>query len=237
MPEVRGKHWDDYWSDSAHDRGLFAIIAKFYRRYIIAPAVRHYFHKYFTDEPGRVYLHAGCGSAESDNRIQFSQAAFVLLDISPKGLAIARQKTKFNNVQFVCGDIFHSPFKPGSIDGIWNLGVMEHFHEPELRQIFQTLGQALKPGGQCLIFWPPKYGLSVIVLTSFLAIVNKFRKQPLVLYPDEVSRFSTPAWAQQLADPAGLRIVQTHFSIRDAFTYVVLVARKSPPSAPAPVTN
>ncbi len=51
MSEVRGKNWDQYWIDSAKSKGLFEIIAKFYRRYIISPAVRHYFHKYFRDEP------------------------------------------------------------------------------------------------------------------------------------------------------------------------------------------
>ena len=227
MQEVRGKHWDEYWVDSAHDRGAFAIIAKFYRRYIISPAVKHYFHKYFTDQLGRVYLHAGCGSGESDNRIQFRDATFVLMDISPKALAIAREKSRFTNVRFVCGDIYRPPFKPASLDGLWNLGVMEHFYEDEIARIFQALAGVLKPGGKCLVFWPPKYGLSVIVLTSFLYIVNKFRKRPMVLYPDEVSRFSSPSWVEGLLGPAGFAVQKTHFGIRDLFTYVVLVAAKS----------
>ena len=227
MSEIRGKNWDQYWVDSAKSKGLFEIIAKFYRRFIISPTVKHYFHKYFRDEPGRVYLHAGCGSSESDNRIDFHQARFLMMDISPEALKIARQKSKLKNVSFVCGDIYHPPFKTGAIDGLWNLGVMEHFYEPEITRILQALARVLKPGGQCLIFWPPKYGLSVIVLTSFLGVANKFRKQPLVLYPDEVSRFSSKPWAQQLASPADLKVKRTHFGPRDAFTYVVMVTEKT----------
>lgn len=227
MPEVRGKHWDQYWIDSAKSKGLFEIIAKFYRRFIISPAVKHYFHKYFRDDPERVYLHAGCGSAESDNRIQFHDGKFVLMDISLEALLVARRKSKLPNLHLVCGDIYHPPFKTGAMDGIWNLGVMEHFYEPEIMQIFQALSRVLKPGGTCLIFWPPRYGLSVITLTSFLFIVNKFRKQVLVLYPDEVSRFWTNAWAQRLVAPADLTVQKAHFGIRDAFTYVIMVARKS----------
>src|SRR5258706_16449606 len=109
MPEVRGKDWDQYWVDSRKSKGLFEIIAKFYRRYIISPSVRHYFHRYFRDETGRVYLHAGCGSSESDNRIQFGQARFVLMDISFEGLRIARQKSTLKNAWFVCGDIYNPP--------------------------------------------------------------------------------------------------------------------------------
>jgi SAM-dependent methyltransferase len=227
MPEVRGKNWDQYWVDSAKSKGLFEIIAKFYRRCIISPTVKHYFRKYFRDEPGRVYLHAGCGSSESDNRIDFQQARFLMMDISLEGLKIARQKSKLKNASFVCGDIYHPPFKTGAIDGLWNLGVMEHFYEPEIVKIFQALARVLKPDGQCLIFWPPKYGLSVIVLTSFLGVVNKFRKQPLVLYPDEVSRFSSKPWAQELASPAEMTVKKTHFGPRDAFTYVIMVTEKT----------
>ncbi|HVM63087.1 MAG TPA: class I SAM-dependent methyltransferase [Verrucomicrobiae bacterium] len=226
MNEIRGKDWDQYWTDSAKNKGLFEIIAKFYRRYIISPTVRHYFRKYFRDEPGRVYLHAGCGSSESDNRIGFQHARFVLMDISIEGLKVARQKSKLQNACFVCGDIYNPPFKPEAIDGIWNLGVMEHFYEPEITRIFTAQTPILKPHGQCVIFWPPRYGLSVITLTSFLFVVNKFRKQPLVLYPDEVSRFWTKAWAQRLLGPAGLTVQRTHFGLRDAFTYVIMVAQK-----------
>ncbi|HUK82072.1 MAG TPA: class I SAM-dependent methyltransferase [Verrucomicrobiae bacterium] len=226
MSEIRGKSWDDYWSHSDENKGLFEVIAKFYRRYVISPTVRHYFRKYFTDEPGRIYLHAGCGSAESDNRIGFEKATFVMMDISTKGLAIARQKTKFQRVHFVCGDIFHPPFREGVIDGAWNLGVMEHFYEDELLQVFTALSRVLKNHSRCVIFWPPKYGLSVIVLTSFLGAVNKFRKTPLVLYPDEVSRYSSRPWVQRLVEPAGLHIIKTHFGPRDAFTYAIMVAEK-----------
>src|SRR2546428_727800 len=111
MPEVRGKSWDEYWVDSDKNKGLFELLAKFYRR--------------------------------------------------------------------------------------------------------------------CVIFWPPKYGLSVITLTSFLFVVNKLRREPLVLYPDEVSRFSTKEWVRHLAAPANLQIQKAHFGVRDLFTYVILVATRS----------
>ena len=226
MLETSGKAWDQYWKDSDRNKGLFEIIAKFYRRWIISPAVAHWFHRTFRDEPARIYLHAGCGSSESDNQIQFAQSKFVLMDISLEGLKIARQKSTLRNTWFVCGDIYNPPFKTNAIDGLWNLGVMEHFFEPEIARIFMALSRIVKPNGKLLIFWPPRFGLSVITLTSFLFVVNAFRKTPLVLYPDEVSRFWTKRWSQQLAAPAGLTVEKCHFGIRDAFTYVVMVARK-----------
>jgi len=126
----------------------------------------------------------------------------------------------------VCGDIFRPPFREGSFDGLWNLGVMEHFHAPEIERIFAATSRTLRPDGRCLIFWPPKYGLSVLVLTSFLRIADAIRRTPLHLYPDEVSLFSTIDWARNLLGPANLEVERTHFGIRDLFTYVVLIARR-----------
>jgi dolichol-phosphate mannosyltransferase len=224
--EMRGKSWDDYWLDSAADRSLFAVIAKQYRRFLISPSVRHFFRRYFRDEPGRRYLHAGCGSAESDRRIGYTRASFVLLDISPEALKIAKRNATNPNVHLVCGDIFHPPFRDAAFDGIWNLGVMEHFHTPEIERIFAALGRILKPGARCLIFWPPKYGLSVIALTSFLRVANAVRRTPMHLYPDEISLFASASWARELLRLADLAVERTHFGIRDLFTYVVLVASK-----------
>lgn len=225
--EAHGKTWDEYWRDSALDRSLFAVVAKLYRRVLIAPSVRHHFRKYFRDERGRVYLHAGCGSAESDRRIGFTQASFVLMDISLEALRIAKRNSTNPNVRLVCGDIFHPPFRAESFDGMWNLGVFEHFEVPEIERIFAATRNVLKSGARCVIFWPPKYGLSVLFLTSFLRIANVVRRTPLHLYPDEVSLFSSAGWARDLLRSAGLAFERTHFGIRDLFTYVVLVAHKA----------
>lgn len=224
--DVPGKSWDDYWRDSAANRSLFSVIAKQYRRFLISPSVRHFFRRYFHDEPGRIYLHAGCGSAESDRRIGYTRASFVLLDLSAEALKIAKRNATNPNLHLICGDIFRPPFRDATFDGIWNLGVMEHFETPEIERIFAALGRILKPGARCLIFWPPKYGLSVVALTSFLRVANAVRRRPLHLYPDEVSLFSSVGWARALLRLAGLGVERTHFGIRDLFTYVVLVASK-----------
>lgn len=237
MTHAHGKTWDEYWRDSALDRSLFAVVAKLYRRILIAPSVRHSFRTYFHDELGRVYLHAGCGSAESDRLIGFSQASFVLMDISLEALRIAKRNSTNPKVWLVCGDIFQPPFRVESFDGMWNLGVMEHFEVAEIGRILGATREVLKPGSRCVIFWPPKYGLSVLFLTSFLRIVNAMRRTPLHLYPDEVSLFTSAEWARDLLRSAGLTLERTHFGIRDLFTYVVLVARKASRSSAARVVD
>lgn len=224
--EIRGKSWDDYWKDSAPHRGLYAIVARAYRRWIISPAIAHFFRRTFTDTSGRVYLHAGCGSAETDSQIGYRDATIVLMDISVEALRIARSKTRFHKAYVVCGDLFAPPFRTSSIDGAWNLGVVEHFYEPEIKRIFAGLGRILRPGANGLILWPPVYGLSVLVLTSFLFVANRLFRRSVTLYPDEVSRFRSMDQARRLLAGSGLRAERTHFGPRDLFTYVVLVVAR-----------
>lgn len=228
MRGTGAKGWDDYWQESAEARGIFPVVAKLYRRLLIARAVRHWFRRYFIDEPGRVYVHAGCGSGESDARIGFERATFVLMDIAPEALVIARRKTTLPNAHFVVGDIFRPPFRAGTLDGLWNLGVMEHFLEPDISRAFAALAPAMRPGARGLIFWPPRYGSSVIGLGAILFLMNTLLRRHVQFFPDEVSRFWTRSWAQRLLGPSGLTAERTHFSIRDLFTYVVLVIRRSP---------
>ena len=57
--------WDEYW----HGRkgvsvGLYNLIAAFYRRFIIRPAVNYFLGGAF--KPGAHLLHAGCGSGAVD---------------------------------------------------------------------------------------------------------------------------------------------------------------------------
>ena len=126
----------------------------------------------------------------------------------------------------MCGDLFAPPFRANVFDGAWNLGVMEHFTAPDIERLFVALARVLRPGGRALIFWPPKYGLSVIALAATSKVLNALRRSPLQLYPDEVSLFTTAGRARRLLRPARLALERTHFGIRDLFTYVVLVASK-----------
>lgn len=207
------------------------MLAKIYRRQLISRAVRHWFRRYFRDTTGSIYLHAGCGSGGSDGRIGFQQATFVLMDLAPEALAIARARTKLPNVHFVTGDIFHPPFRLAAFDGMWNLGVMEHFHQHEVADAFVALAPVLKLGAGGLVFWPPRYGASVIGLGAILFVANTILRRKLRFFPDEVSRFWTRSWAQRLLRPSGLIAESARFAIRDLFTYVVLVVRKPAPDA------
>ncbi|GAH60268.1 unnamed protein product, partial [marine sediment metagenome] len=143
-----------------------------------------------------------------------------------EALCLARKKAKFKNIHFVCADILHLPFKLGAFNGIWNLGVMEHFCEDEIVAILKEFNHTLEEDGIYMLFWPPRYGLTVIVLSAFLFIINKVLKNSLSLYPAEISTFRSTKWADKLIKQAGLLNTKVHFGVRDIFTYIVLIGCK-----------
>jgi len=224
--EAHGKSWDEYWRDSAQDRSLFAVIAKLYRRFLISPAVRHYFRKYFRDEPGRRYLHAGCGSAESDRRIGFTRASLVLMDISREALLIAKRESKAPNVHLVCGDIFRPPFREASFDGVWNLGVMEHFDPNQAAEILAEFRRVLRPGHVAILFWPPNFGSSRWILAPIERLLTWRRGRTFRFFPDEVNRLRSRGHALAIMKAADLEPIAADFTFRDCFIHLVAVGRK-----------
>lgn len=217
-----GKTWDGYWRDAASKRGLYSALAWFYRQFLIAPMLRRYVVNNFHDDVGRQYLHAGCGSAQSDSLIPFKNATFVFLDLSSEALALAKKQPKANPVKYVQGDLFRLPFPDGTFDGFWNLGVMEHFSEKDLQCVFRELRRVLKDDGVGLVFWPPRYGLSVLVLGGVHFVMNKILRLGVSLHAAEPTKYRSRAWAESLLSEEGFTIKEARFGLRDGLTYVRL---------------
>ncbi len=220
--------WDDYWlkAQGKKRHGLYQVIAELYRRQLISRSAARILSRYCVDESNRQYLHAGCGSGGSDQRITWRKPVVHQLDISLPALQLNRSRSMAMDRRFVCGDLFALPYRDGTIDGIFNFGVMEHFTAEDIDRILAECRRVLKPDGRIILFWPPNFGLSVIVLTSFLKVISAFRKQPLVLYPDEISRVKSFRWVRDVMARSRFRALETAFSWRDLFTYVVVVAHK-----------
>ena len=224
-----GTKWDGYWSRARGTErpGIYERIAEFYRRQFISRFGAQLLSRYLRNEPGCHYLHAGCGSGGSDQRLAFDQPTFHELDYSMVALHMNRQRAMPIRRQFLCGDLLALPYRSQTVDGIFNFGVMEHFDEAAIGRILAEFHRVLKPEGHLVIFWPPVFGLSVLVLSSWLGIVNRFRRQPLQLYPEEVSRLKSFGWARALLIRHRFRVVHLQFGWRDLFTQVGIVAEKT----------
>jgi SAM-dependent methyltransferase len=169
-------------------------------------------------------LHAGCGSGEVDSDI-LKTYQIVPLDLSLRALALNKN---INNVDgpLVRGNIFSLPFADSSFDGIYNLGVMEHFSEKDIDLILQEFRRVVKPAGKIVLFWPPSFGLTVMVLKPVHFVLNRVLARTSKLHPDEITRIESKAHIESIVDRAGLKMVEQSFSIRDLFTYYVVVCEK-----------
>jgi ubiquinone/menaquinone biosynthesis C-methylase UbiE len=218
------KSWDRYWGGDVlrGRRFLYNLAASFYRRFLIKPSLNHFVKKYFKKRSQ--ILHAGCGGGEVDDNIR-NFVSITALDFSQKALEKYKRKNRTNKL--ICGDIRSIPLKTSSFDGIYNLGVMEHFNLNDIKKILKEFHRVLKPGGYLIIFWPPEFGISVIFFKALVYVYKKIlNKKKAVFHPTEIFRLKSEGEARRIFKDEGFRVIEYYFGMRDLFTYSVIVAQK-----------
>ena len=217
------QEWDTYWAkDERPHNYLYDRIAVFYRKYIIKPYLFRYCDRYFKGKS--LILHAGCGGGQVEEGLDES-VTIIGLDISLNALALYCRC--HDRSCLVRGDIMAIGFKDASIDGIYNLGVMEHFSHEEIHVILKEFHRVLKKNGIVILFWPPRYGLTVIALRGIHFVLNGMLKKNIALHPPEPSLLTSRAEAAEIVKKAGFELKETSFSPRDGFTYQVIVMEKA----------
>ncbi|OQW46773.1 MAG: hypothetical protein A4S09_02365 [Proteobacteria bacterium SG_bin7] len=216
--------WDDYWKDHKKASGiLYDSVAAFYRKFIIKRTLNYFTTNYFP--PKAQVLHAGCGGGQVDTDVA-DYANVTGLDISVNALNFFK-RTHMGKSQVLHGSIFNIRMSDGTFDGVYNLGVMEHFTENEINGILKEFHRILKPGGRAIIFWPPEFGLSVIFFKCLKWIfVNILGKKNVKFHPDEITRVQSRQHVTRLFENNGFRVIRYYFGLMDLFTYSIIVAEK-----------
>ena len=216
--------WNDYWSrnDRKQSHVAYDLIAAFYRRFIIRPSLNKFVLNNFPSSS--TLMHAGCGSGQVDCDIA-QKRSIIALDISPVALGIYK-KTNRNVKSLIHASIFDIPLISASIDGVYNLGVMEHFTEDEIFEILTEFNRVLLPNGKVVLFWPPKYGLSVMVLKLVHIILNRVLNKNVMLHPAEITHITSKKHAELLLSKSGFALREYSFGIGDLFTHAILVGEK-----------
>lgn len=217
--------WDNYWTrkNAKIQTVTYNNIAGFYRKFIIKRALNIIIEEEF--EKGSKLLHAGSGTGEVDKDI-IQKYNITALDISKEALKLYKLNNG-DNVKLVHADIFDIPVKSSSFDGVYNMGVMEHFTENEDIKILKELRRVLKKDGKAVLFWPPKFGISVIFLNSLHFILNKIFKKNIRLHPDEITLVQSKKQVSQILKKAGFKLKKFYFGPLDLFTHCIIVAQKA----------
>jgi dolichol-phosphate mannosyltransferase len=227
-PTQAQDEWDAYWLSKKKPGALiYDLIAAFYRKFIIKDSLNHFIGKAF-DSNAQI-LHAGCGSGQVDTDIA-NRMSITAMDISAQALSIYR-KFQPKSVQLIHGSIFAIPAADSAYDGVYNLGVMEHFTEGEIREVLNEFNRVVKPGGKIVLFWPPSYGVTVRVLGAVHWVLHKMGKTEIKLHPDEITHVRSRNQMRSYLENSGFSLVDFYFGPRDLFTQAVVTGRKNGPAA------
>jgi len=218
------KEWDRYWTGrKTFSQNIYRKLASFYRRFIIKKALNYFIEKEF--KSGAKLLHAGSGTGQVDEDI-IKRYDITALDISNEALKLYALNNG-NKAKLLRASIFDIPEKSSSFDGIYNLGVMEHFTGSENEKILKEFARILKENGKIVLFWPPKFGFSVIFLNSLHFILNAILGKKIRLHPEEISLIENQNQVKELLKRAGFKLVKFYFGPKDLFTHCVIVAKKA----------
>ncbi len=165
------KEWDKYWKKDKSN-SLMNYLANTYRKIFLSLPMKKMMDAYFAKD-GK-FLEAGSGSATDTYYYNKEQRYMVALDLSREALKVASKQKNIDEVRQ--GDIRNLPFKANSLDGIWNLGVMEHLSTEDIDSTLAEFHRVLNRNGRIILLWPAKYNLINIFFSfMFPAMPNELK--------------------------------------------------------------
>jgi SAM-dependent methyltransferase len=103
-----------------------------------------------SDFRGKVVLDGGCGNGRYAKLANDWGARVVAVDISAAVEIASRNVADRPGVDVVQADLFKLPFRPGTFDAMYSVGVLHH--TPDARGAFKAMQPLVKPGGFFSIF-------------------------------------------------------------------------------------
>ena len=217
------QEWDKYWTKKrANSQKLYHFAASFYRDKIIKKALNYFIQKEFKAESKLLHAGSGAGQVDRDLVNKFNITA---LDISKEALKLYKGYNG-KKAKTMHASIFDIPAKNSTFDGIYNMGVMEHFTKEEDEKILKELRRVLKPGGKIVLFWPPRFGPTVLFLNTTHFILNNILRKNIRLHPQEISLIKSKKQVNKLLKSSGFKMSKFYFGPKDLFTHCIIVATK-----------
>lgn len=214
--------WDNYWNNqNTISNKVYYNVAYIYRIFFIKSRLNYFIKKNFNKNLN--LLHAGCGTGHVDSYIS-EEYKLTSIDISKEAIMQYNLRVpKAKSVKHM--SIFETDFENDSFDGIYNLGVMEHFTQQEIINILIEMKRVLKKNGKILLFWPHKYGTSVIFLKA-IKLLYKIIGRSISFHPKEVSLMKNKKMISNICKNTGLKLSNYNFNFRDLFVQTVICLKK-----------
>lgn len=216
--KVNEEIWSRYWTKKKGIRNfIFEKAVGFYRQYLIATQVRVYVERHFPLKG--IFLELGSGTSETSIRILKQNRMLGAVDFSSYALSRAKKSPLIDFC--IRADIFKLPLKDASVDGIWNVGVMEHFTRDENIKILHEFNRVLIKDGCCVLFWPWALAPSHIIFSSYERILGKIGIHKQV-FPKTYSMLKRRRAVEGIMIKAGFMEVKFHPPLFDLTHWVVV---------------
>ena len=175
---------------------------------------------------GKRALDAGCGAGRFAEVALSMGVHLVALDYSSAVEACWQNLGPHPRLDVVQGDIYHLPFKRGSFDYTYCLGVLQH--TPDVKMAFLSLPDQLRPGGKLAVDVYPKLFLNLLW--------PKYWLRPFTKNMSQVQLFRLVQWIVKYLLPVSLAIGRIPVVGRK-LRYLIPVANHEPdfPLSPAQV--
>lgn len=214
--------WTRHWGNENQE--LFSQkFFSFYRKAVFARTVAWFIQEFFP--PAGVFVEAGSGTAETSMRIDKKGGARVLVaaDII---VPVLEHCHPVMDVR-VGADNFRLPFKDGGIDGLWNVGVMEHFLHDRIDAMMREFHRVLAPGAPILLLWPATDSLPQKGLRLVEKVINLRRGgERFQFHPDEISKLRSSQEGRDVLTRNGFEPVFVDFGLRSLMAFKTVVGRK-----------
>ncbi|THB78639.1 MAG: class I SAM-dependent methyltransferase, partial [Desulfobacteraceae bacterium] len=119
-----------------------------------------YMLKLLSPHPGASLLDAACGTGKLVTLALRFGLDPVGIDISEKAIGLAKDRYPDQHDRFICGDAESLPWEDSSFDYITNLGILEHYMNPEAG--CREMARVLKKDGKAVILLPNSHDLETI---------------------------------------------------------------------------
>lgn len=227
-PTAAGKaelqDWTDHWAEDRQHSASQRFFS-WYRKAVFARTVSYFIERFFPTSG--VFLEAGSGTSETSQRIDKRGGARTLVACD----IVLPVLTRCHPVMDVAlgADIFRMPFADASVDGIWNVGVMEHFTAAQIDAILGELHRVLRPEAPLLLLWPARDSIPQKLLRVAEVGINLRRREgpKFRFHPDEISQLRSSAEARAILGRNGFEVIHIDPGPRSLMAFKTIVARRS----------